>query len=287
MSVHLRMLMLAGLAATAACSDAVSPEHPPIRPVTGDIVQVYECQVTVATQSVACAEPGAGPSNARRLIIGGANGVFVLLTSSNRVSTPDSFAFDVTLQNRIVQTMGTLDGVTEHVDGIQIFFTSDPTATPADPNLPSSVSIGNPDGYGFFFQPMQPYFQYAGLLAGLQTSAARRWRFDLENVASFRFSVMVSTKVQYPQGWLDVAPGAPTIAVADVDTLTATMRDAYGRVVPWDPAAWTSSAPGVVTVTALSDSTAEITGVSAGTAWVKAASTLSSVRRDSVLVTVN
>jgi hypothetical protein len=133
---------------------------------------------------------------------------------------------------------------------------------------------------------MQPYFQYAGLLAGLQTSAARRWRFDLENVASFRFSVLVFKRVQYPQGWLDVAPGAPTVAVADVDTLLGQVRNQFGQGLP-DGVDWTSSNTGVVTATALSDSTAEITGVSAGTAWVTAVSAVSSVRRDSVLVTGN
>jgi hypothetical protein len=286
MSLQPRILVLAALAAAAACSDAVAPERPPETPAIGDLLRAYDCQVTVATQDVACAERAPGPANAPRLIIGGSNGQFVLLASSNFVGTPDSVSIDVTIQNRIVQAMGTVDGVTAHVDGIRIFFETGPAGVPADPGLPSSVSVGNPDGYRFFLEPEQPYFQYAGLLSHLQTSVARRWRFDLENVASFQFTVLVVTQVQYPQGWVEITPDAPSLAVSDVDSLLARVRNAYGQGQQ-EEVDWTSSNTGVVTATALTDSTAEITGISAGTAWIRAVSTFSSARRDSVLVTVN
>ncbi|HZG43764.1 MAG TPA: Ig-like domain-containing protein, partial [Longimicrobium sp.] len=62
--------------------------------------------------------------------------------------------------------------------------------------------------------------------------------------------------------------------------------DMVGRGIS-DDVTWSSSDPAVVTVAETSDSTAQIQGVAQGTAWIKAESQANSVRKDSVLVTVN
>lgn len=286
-----RALFLAGLFAAVSCSDAGNPAGPETRPRPApepeDIVQALSCTVSVVAEQMSCVPKTPGTGAASGLIIGGSNGYNVFLTASNFSNTADSLSFDVTVQNLIGQALGTVDGTTPDPDGMRLFFYPDPTVTPGPG--PTTNFLIYSDGSATFLGGSSDYFQYPPqVLPTGATAPAERWSFETENVQSFAFEVYVSTKVQFPKGWLDIEPDAPLIEVAGKDTLTARIRNAFGRGIP-EGVDWTSSNVGVVTVAELvpGDTMAEITGVAEGTAWVKAVSAVDGVRRDSVLVTVN
>ena len=286
-----RALFLAGIFAAVSCSDARNPAGPETRPrpvpEPEDVVQALSCTVNVAAQQLACAPPTPGTGAAHGLVLGGPNGSNVLLTSSNFARVDDTLSFDVTVQNLIGQALGTTDGSTADPDGIRIFFYPEPSFT-RGPGPVTDFQILS-DGTAIFLGGMSDYFQYdPQVLPTNATSPSERWRFRTLNVQSFSFEVYVSAKVQFPKGWVDIDPDAPLIEVGGVDTLTARVRSAHGR--SWFSGAnWTSSNAAVVTLAELmpGDTMVEITGVSEGTAWVRAVSAVDSLRRDSVLVTVN
>jgi Tol biopolymer transport system component len=123
-------------------------------------------------------------------VIGGQN-VNVKLTSTNVVydSVAQTLSADVTVQNLMVQRMGS-DGVT--VSGLKVFFASGPNTTSGS----GLVEVANADGYGLFTGSAQPYFYYAGALAGQAVTAPRRWTFSVpRSVGTFSFTVFVSTSL--------------------------------------------------------------------------------------------
>lgn len=291
MSLRRRALFLAGLFVAVSCSDAGSPLEPegPRRP-TGpgtrpeEVVQALTCTVSVDNPEMQCAaDPGTSGGLGNVVIIGGSNGLNVLLTKIGHNFDADSMWFDVTLENRTGQTLGTVDGTTVDVDSIRIFFEADPV-----PMAGGDVTVGHPTGAEpYTTGAPQPYYEYPGFLVDQATSPARRWHFNLDEGATrFTFTVLVRARVQYPQGWVEITPDDPTIEVGGLDSLTARVRNRFGRHLP-DGVTWSTTNAGVVTVNALTDTTAEITGAGEGTAYVKAVSTVDGVRRDSVLVTVN
>lgn len=298
MSFRRRALFLAGLFVAVSCSDAgnpIGPEGPgPVVPQPEDVLATLTCRVSVGSPEMVCAAPTPGVGAASGLIVGGVNGDYVRLTKIGHNVDADSMWFDVTLQNLIHQTMGTLDGVAPHADGVRIFFSVEPWMT-----APGSVDVV-PDGTHLFTAAGQPYYQYAGMLVDSAVSAPTTWKFKRKDTSddpapfvngqNFEFTVRVAAAVKYPQGWIEITPDNPVIAEGEVVSLTAHIRDAFGRFptsTPADSARWSSSDLSIVTVTEISDTTAQITGVDEGTAWVYAESRRNSVRKDSVLVTVN
>lgn len=294
MSFRRRALFLAGLFVAVSCSDAgnpIGPEGPkPVPPQPEDVLATLTCRVSVDRPEMECASRGPSTGPASGLIVGGVNGDFVRLTKVGHNVDVDSMWFGVTIQNLIHQTMGTVDGVTPHPDGVRIFFSTNPQMTAL-----GSVEVV-PDGTQMITAAGQPYYQYAGMLVDSAVSAPTTWKFKRKdttnaptafvNGQNFEFTVLVSAAVKYPQGWLDIIPDNPVMQVGGLDSLLARVRNAHGQGLP-DGVDWTSSNTAVVTVTELTDSTAEIAGVAEGTAYVKAVSATDGVRRDSVLVTVN
>lgn len=284
-----RLLLLAGLAALAACGDdtrgPVEANAP--RVVPSAVLKTLDCNGSVATGTVTCREQGSAGAGSR-VIIGGTNGTLVQLTSSNLATVADTFAFDVTVLHRIVQSLGTTNGTTAHASGVRVFFSQAPYVTePADEYLLSYIGVANADGSAVFENSVSSdYFQYAGLLVHNTTSAAKRWKFQFINVNTFAFQVKVWREVKYPNGWTTITPASPNVGVGQDEELRALVRDVYGQVYT-DSVAWTSSNTSVVTVASLSHDYGGIHGVSSGTAWVKAVSVASpTIQRDSVLVTV-
>ncbi|HEU4455146.1 MAG TPA: Ig-like domain-containing protein, partial [Longimicrobium sp.] len=198
------------------------------------------------------------------LVVGG-QGQYVQLTSSDIGVAADTFAFDITVQNLIPQPMGTTDGTTLDPAGVRVFFANGPVATVGA----GDVTVANPDGEGTFTAAMQPYFQYDEVLAQNQTSGAKRWklRFD-PAVESFSFTLLISTAVQFPDGWVDVSPDSQFVVTGGTQALTAVVRTAVGNVDSTAAVTWTTSdgatgtvdgsglvtavAPGQVTITATS-----------------------------------
>ena len=295
MSFRRRALFLAGLFVAVSCSDAgnpIGPEGPetPVAPQPEAVLAALTCTVSPSDAAMRCAPRTPDLGSASGIVVGGANGQFVRLTKVGHNVNADSMWFGVTLQNLIGQTLGVDSlGVVDPA-GVRIFFEYEPSLTG-----PGEIDIAAPDS-AFFVRPQQPYWHYAGTLADSATSAATEWKFKyrvdettpgpMATAGSFSFSVFVTAKVPHPKGWLKITPEAPVVQVGGVDTLLARVRNEVGQGLP-DGVDWISKDPGIVTVTELTDSTAQITGVAEGTAYVKAVSAVDGVRRDSVLVTVN
>lgn len=187
-----RLALAVAAAALAACSDGNSPTVvEPILPPPASTVATLACTADVRAGTVSCADPDAPLGDGVRAdrIVGGQN-TYLKLASSNVAYDAASriFAFDVTVQNLLVQRMGTEDGQT--VSGIRVFFAGPPAATQGS----GSIDVDNPDGEGVFTGSGQPYFTYAGTLGHLETSAPRRWRLSVPtSVTAFGFTLYVST----------------------------------------------------------------------------------------------
>lgn len=282
-------LLVAGLAVLTACSDTRGPVAAGApAAVPGVLLSTLECTASAVAGTVSCREQlPAGAAS--RVIIPGPNGGLIVLTDSNIGATADTFAFDVTVLHRIVQSLGTTDGTTAHVGGVRVFFSTPPYVTSkTNPNASAWIGVQNPDGSAVFENSTSAeYFQYNGLLPANTTSESRRWRFNLINVATFSFAVKVWGEVKYPNGWTTITPSNPSLTVSSDEQLRAIVRDALGQSSGADSMAWTSSNSAVVAVTPTAKQYADIVGVSSGTAWVRAVSVVSpTIQRDSVLVTV-
>lgn len=207
-----RLAAPAALLLLGACSDlpfAAGEGYlpPPLVPPAGTRAAL-ECTAHVHRGTVACApyEPAAAVSANR--IFGGQN-VNVRLASAGVAydSAAQVFSMDVTVQNLLVQQMGTAEGT--DTAGIVVFFAAGPAATAGT----GAVAVRNPDGEGAFTAFAQPYFHYPEVLALNATSAPRRWEFDAPpSVQSFAFRVYVRT---------------PLLPVVVFDRLVDGNRDIY------------------------------------------------------------
>ncbi|HEX6039955.1 hypothetical protein [Longimicrobium sp.] len=184
------------LLALSACSDGPSagPTEPtlPAPAAPGEDVQAVRCEADVQARTVICepyeAAPASGASLVRTL---GAQGVDVRVTSSNVQydSVTKVFGVDVTVQNLLVQKMGTADGTT--VSGITVYFYAGPNVS-----TQGSAEVRNPDGRGFFTGAQQPYFHWNEVLPLNAVSSVKHWEFDVSSAATrFQFMVHVRTEL--------------------------------------------------------------------------------------------
>lgn len=298
MSFRRRALFLAGLFVAVSCSDAGNPldpegPQPPVPTRPEEVLVALTCTVSPTDPAMRCAPSTPGVGGASGLLIGGFNGESVQLTKIGHNVDADSMWFGLTLQNLTGQTLGADSlGVVDPA-GIRIFFEVDPALSG-----PGSIQIAAPDS-AFIYRPAQHYFHYAAPLADSAVSAPTTWKFKYRvnettpgamiAAGNFTFRVLVQAKVPHPHGWLTISPDSAVLQVGELDSLTARIRNPVGRYPgnTNDKAVWSSSDPSIVSVAAVSDTIAEITGVAEGTVWVHAVSDKVSARRDSVRVTVN
>jgi WD40-like Beta Propeller Repeat len=185
-------LPFAALAISAACSDGpVSSGTPPVPtpPAPPGALAAVSCQANVRGGTVSCAGGSVGGALGDR-IIGGQNQL-VRLASSNVLydSVAQVFRADITVQNLLVQRLGT-DG--SAVQGVKVFFHGAATATSGK----GTVIVSNADGEGLFTGSGQPYFEYTGSLGYGETSAPKRWEWSVpRSVGSFSFTLYVSAPV--------------------------------------------------------------------------------------------
>jgi hypothetical protein len=105
------------------------------------------------------------------------------------------------VQNLMAQAFGTPDGETD--TGLEVFFSSAPTAVPDD----GDVTVHNADGEDFFLAPDQPYFAYAGPLYTGWVSESRAWRFKMDPaVTRFVFTVYVQGELPHEESLLLFRP---------------------------------------------------------------------------------
>jgi DNA/RNA endonuclease G (NUC1) len=193
------------------------------------------CRVETRARTVKCESPRSEDGDARTTLLGG-QGVYVQLASSNIVvaHTPDpvmadTFAFDVTLQNLLMEAMATRDGVIPDTTGIRVFFAADPMVTGGT----GSVWVANPDGVGSFTAAAQSYFRYENWLFGADSvltgrigggageiSGAKIWELAFgDNVTSFTFVVYVDVQTQ------------PLVAINEVMANPSTTADSSREYV--------------------------------------------------------
>lgn len=170
-----------------ACDAMPSAPEPRLPAPPVDALAVLDCTAQLDPAAVACAPYDAAAEVRANRIIGGQNVNVRLSSTGFSYDGADSiFSFDVTVQNLLLQRMGTDDGV--DTAGIDVFFYGGPVAAGG------TVEVHNPDGTGFFTSAGQPYFHWDEVLSLDSVSQPKRWEFKVPpTVASFRFYLYVRT----------------------------------------------------------------------------------------------
>ncbi|HKP74844.1 MAG TPA: hypothetical protein VJT67_04840 [Longimicrobiaceae bacterium] len=172
--------------ALAACSDGGGITSPQPLPVPAEPLASISCAASVSDGRVQCGQAQSGV-RADRIIGGQRVNVLVQTTNVAYDSITGKFGFDLTVQNLLVQRMGS-DGT--NVTGIKVFFASGPHTTSGT----GVASVGNPDGLDAFTGSFQPYFYYPGGLASGATTPSKRWELDVpKSVKTFSFTLYIST----------------------------------------------------------------------------------------------
>lgn len=261
----------AALALAAACADRSPTSAPADAPATpaGTITTRLACTVTVAARAMRCTPDRERSSALGALILGG---TYVDLTSSNPHFVGSQLIFDVTVTNLLQQKIGTTDGTTAATPGIRPFFHSGPTVTAG-----TGTAWVIPDGFADFTATGQPYYEYVTVLDSAETSSAQTWTIAYSpTVLSFTFLLYVSVPLQFPNGYITLAPTGGTLNVSGTLQLNATARSALGTpslaVIDWTvdhPAVATVNGTGLVTAVGSGDATVTATsGVISGTAHI-------------------
>jgi hypothetical protein len=234
-----RPAALAAVLALAACSEGgggITPAPPPaITPP--NTVAAIDCTADVRALRVSCAAQPAGDRlRADRIVGGQRTNVFLQSSNVSYDSATQIFSADLTVQNLLVQRMGS-DGST--VIGVKVFFASGPNVTAGS----GSAEVWNADGLDTFTGTGQPYFYYPGALPPDSTTAARRWQWKMPaSVGSFGFTLYVSAPVvpaivaeMWPGGNRDIyrmgIDGNDAVRLSTSALTDANPTVAQGRVV--------------------------------------------------------
>jgi hypothetical protein len=267
-------------AAAVACTDE-SPTRPAKPGESGKTaadtrarLTVLSCEGSRSKLTVTCHEPQLarkekGPAAA--IIYGGQN-TYVRVTSSNAAynSGTGRFTFDITVTNLIDQPIGTEDGVNPTAGGVRVFFGSGPTVTGG-----VGVATVLPDGFATFTAPVQPYYEYFGILPLNATSAPKTWTIAMPpTVDTFAFILFIASPVQYPNGYIEINGELPGASFGnlhpDVTTnLVGIVDNQLSDPIPGaPPITWGVSDPTIASI----DASGNVTGIRSGTVVVTATS---------------
>jgi hypothetical protein len=186
------LALTALLAFAAACSDAgpTSPAATPVDAAPPATMAAVECTANVHAARIDCGAQLPAGVHADRIF--GGQGTNVQLTSTNVSynSTTHVFGADVTVQNLLVQRIGTSTG--SDTAGVKVFFSANPVVVAGS----GTVAVGNADGAGLFTGVDQPFFWYRQILPWKAVSAVKRWQWVMPaTVGSFSFKVYVSAPI--------------------------------------------------------------------------------------------
>jgi hypothetical protein len=264
---------------TAGCTDVIAPPTAP-DPEGLRVTSRIDCVGSITTREVRCAdaapatvtlpdgtEPGMRITAPMRDVILGNQGGYVRLTSSNVSAVAGVFSFDVTVQNKITQTIGTTTGSNVAPSGIRIFFASGPTATGGTMDFDNGAGGFYYDGVNTFTASNQPYFQYNERLVSGATSSAKTWKLRYDaTVTTFAFTLYVSAPVQYQDGYINGNAKVVTVNYGEKSSsIGGTVRSPVNNVMG-GTITYTSLDPSVATV----DATGAVTGGSArGITYIK------------------
>jgi alpha-tubulin suppressor-like RCC1 family protein len=228
----------------AACADrhpsAPQPEVPTGAPRT--VRAQLRCEVRVDAGTMRCRPAGGA---ARAVILGNGTGA---VSIAGQVVSDDSVSLtlSVYVENYLTRALGTTDGTTLHPDGVRVFFAQGPTVVAGS----GVVTVANADGTAAFTAANQEYFQYDQIVQPGGASSSKTWQFThTATVEIFDFILMVSTEVPYPDGWVEVVPGA-WMRVGATQAFAATVRDSSGGVITGQSVTWSISDTTVATVSA-------------------------------------
>lgn len=255
--------LLATFAILSACTehDPSAPVHEPAVGIPRTLRARLRCEVRVGSGTLSCRrEDGAG----RAVVLeNGGGAVQVAGELVGYDSGTEILTLSVYVENFMTRALGTTDGTTLHADGVRVFFSTGPAVTEGT----GTVAVANADGTGTFTASNQAYYQYDQIVQPGTASNARTWRFNLPaTVTGFTFTVMVATELPYPNGWVEVVPGA-WMRVGATQAYTATLHDAGGGVVTGERVAWSISDSSVATV----DTAGVVRAVGPGLATLSAA----------------
>jgi len=174
--------------------DGLDPLAEVADPSTSYFLQALHCSVDVSRRSPLDCAPVGGSGEAA-LIVGG-QGVYVTL-SSDGWSGPDPDGIltltAVTIENHMIQKLGTADGEDPHPHGVRVFFQQLPG---------NGVKVLAPDSAAFL-EEGQPFFQYNGIIGAVEgISEELDWEFDLNGQDHFEFGVLVAAPIPQEDGAL-------------------------------------------------------------------------------------
>jgi hypothetical protein len=252
MSIGLRSILpaLAALV-VVSCTDAVRAK-PDALTASGGAATILEqripCVADVGSALVRCGDVVAGGSGASHDIILGNQGGFVKLTSSNVRVVGQVFTFDVTLENKLAQSIGTTDDSSVDPSGIKVFFASGPTVTSGTGTMDFSdpTNGGAPmyDGVGTFTGSNQPFYRYQTMLRTGWTTSPKTWRIRFDpTVLTFSFTVLVSAPTVNEQGYVTGHPHLVTVSQGEKRAIGGTVVTAAGTPVSGRTITYTSSDP--------------------------------------------
>jgi hypothetical protein len=196
-------------------------------------------------------------------------------------SNPDTLTYNLALLNLIPQPIGTTDGVTSDTSRLvvtKIRLTS--------PQTTATAQLDNADGTATFVDSLNggspitysnvQYRDYPGLLAQNDTSSPKLLRFVFSpNVTGMSFTYRIWTRVQYPHGYVTIAPADSVLGAGQTLALTASSFSVFGVPLTGETITWQSSDAAVAQV---DPSTGVVTGVAGGTAAITATSTVDARR---------
>jgi hypothetical protein len=250
---RLRAAAVAALLLAGACTDR-SPVDPgggrprtePEPAGTPLHLVAVTCTADVTANKVSCGEPSLASGLSTDLVVGG-QGQFVDIETGTSLYDAGTFTVPVSVRNLIPQPLGTANATTLVADpnGVRVFLESPPVVTSGT----GSVTV-IPDGVETFTASDQAFYQYNTVLEHLEVSAPKTFTFTMPpTVTGFRWTVFVSAVVPYPNGWVDITPGALMLRPFSDFQVNGTVVNAVGLPVPGTPTIlWNSPDPLVATI---------------------------------------
>ncbi len=234
---------------------------------------MLKCQASTKGLSVSCDDVSAAPVGRGAVNFGGQNQWVQVATSGVAYdSIQGRFTFNTVVKNFTSQEWGRKPDSTVSTSGVQVFFQTGPSVSSGT----GSITVVG-DGTATFTAPNQPYYQYSGTMLGsdsvlslTEATSSKQWRLDMpKTVLTFTFSLLISTEVQFPNGFILIQPDAITIiagGAANVDAFGFTKEGQFKS----DSITWASSDSTIAIVTPTSKSSASVSAVAPGLATITA-----------------
>ncbi|HLA64810.1 MAG TPA: hypothetical protein VK610_10315, partial [Rhodothermales bacterium] len=206
-------------ALVAAALFISAPALAAVRPAPVEVARLA-CTALVRAGSLACAPVVEAP-------LGGA-----ALDAPAVRTAGGAWTADVAVRNLTVQTWGAADGT--GASGVEVVLLGAPVTTL---------------GTGTVGAPGAAALRYDATLAPGAATTAQPWAFAVpEGVEAFTFTAAVRATVSYPRGAVSFTPNPIVLSPAGTQALTALARTRTGAVLPPGFLTWSTSAPGVATV---------------------------------------